>query len=64
MWEAELHGLAALGQHDAFDLLQLLQPVLGLTRLGVLVAEALDERLHVGDLLLLRLERRLQLLHG
>ncbi len=53
--EAEVHVLGALGQHDelAFDLLDLLHALLGLGGLGGLVAELVDEDLHVGDLALL-----------
>ena len=42
---------------DALDLVELLEPVLGLARLGRLVAEALDEALHALDLGLLLLDR-------
>ncbi len=62
--EPELDHLARLGQHDPLDLLELLHAVLGLLGLGVLVPEAFDERLHVRDLLLLRLVRGLELLEG
>ena len=55
--------LARLGKHDALHLLELLEAVLRLSRLGVLVPEAFDERLHVRDLLLLRVESGLELLH-
>ena len=51
--EIELDGLLLLGQHDALDLLQLADSVLHLLCLGGLIAEALDEGLHVRDFRLL-----------
>ena len=45
---------------DALHLLQALDARLGLARLGRLVAEALDEALHAGDLALLLLDRLAQ----
>ena len=53
--ELEVHVLVALGQdHElAFDLLDAAHALLGLSRLGGLVAELIHEHLHVGDLALL-----------
>ena len=56
--EAEVDGLALVGDDDALDALELLHPVLDLLGLARLVAELLDEGLHVGDFLVL------SLLHG
>ncbi len=49
--EVELDGLLLLGKLDALDLLELLHAILHLLGLRGLVAELLDERLHMGDLL-------------
>ena len=53
--EAEVHLLGRLGQHDELlaHALELLDALLHLARLGRLVAEALDEGLHVLDVALL-----------
>ena len=56
--EGEVDGLALVGDDDALDALELLHPILNLFGLGRLVAELLDEGLHVGDFLVL------SLLHG
>ena len=56
--KGEVDGLALVGDDDALDALELLHPVLDLFGLGRLVAELLDEGLHVGDFLVLGL------LHG
>ena len=55
--EVEVNDLALLGDDDAvlLDLFELLQAILRLLRLGCLVAELLDERLKVGDFLVLLL---------
>ena len=54
--ELKVNVLVALGQDDEllFDLLDLADALLGLGRLGGLVAELVDEDLHVGDVALLR----------
>ena len=53
--EREGHVLVALGKNHelTFDLLDLLHALLGLGGLGGLIAEFVDEHLHVGDLALL-----------
>ena len=49
--EVELDGFLLLGKLDALDLLELLHAILHLLGFRGLVAELLDERLHMGDLL-------------
>ena len=60
--EVEMDGPAALGNLDALDLLQLAHAVLHLLCLRGLVAETLDEGLHMLDLRVLLLLRRHELL--
>src|SRR5262245_19367636 len=58
--ELEADRLPPARRLDALDLLEPLDPALDLAGLGRLVAEAIDEGLHVGDLALLRLALRLE----
>ena len=62
--EREAHALVLLGQHDELlaDLLDALDALLDLLRLGGLVAEAVDEDFHVRDVALLRGTLGLELL--
>ena len=55
LWETEVHVLGLLGEHDelALDLLDFLHALLGLSRLRGLVAEFVNEDLHMSDLALL-----------
>ena len=47
--EIEMNGLFLLRHIDTLDLLKFLDPVLNLFRFRGLIAEFLDERLHMGD---------------
>ena len=53
--EVEMNGLLLLRHLDELDFLKLLHAVLNLFRLRGLIAEFLDERLHMGDFFLLLL---------
>ena len=59
--EGEVEGAVDVGRGDTLHTLQGLEAALGLTRLGGLGAEAFDETLDAGDLLLLAGEGRLAL---